>query len=227
MVAVASAPMMVVKNNMFWTANEGLNSFSSLFIIITGVFMVKKDVRKEMIDKRLKMTRDEVETLSSDIFNKITGSSLYKDSNTVMVYYSIKNEVDTKEILKNIIESGKRLVLPKTIKNNTLLTCLVNDINELELGSFGIMEPSITTDDRIVDLKNIDLILVPGVAFDLNGFRIGYGAGYYDRLLRDYNGIKIGICYDLQITKDAYPDIHDIRMDYLLTEKGIIKIGDE
>jgi 5-formyltetrahydrofolate cyclo-ligase len=67
---------------------------------------------------------------------------------------------------------------------------------------------------------------VPGVAFDMNGNRIGHGAGYYDRFLRGYDGIKAGICYGIQIVQDACPDEMDIKMDYIITEMGITKTGD-
>lgn len=185
---------------------------------------MKKDIRKNMILIRSNLLKYEVESFSFEIYKNIKKWDMYVNSNTIMVYSDIRNEVKTNHIINDCIMSGKTLVLPKTVKvNNELLPCIVKDLSELKKGVFGIMEPE---GDRIADKNNIDLIIVPGVAFDKNGYRIGYGAGYYDRFLKDYKGIKAGICYSFQVIENTFPDEYDICMDYLITERGITKIGD-
>lgn len=185
---------------------------------------MKAEVRKEILGKRKYMSKEEVQSLSNKIQNYILEWNPYKESKGIMAYMDFRNEVKTDKIINNAFEEGKTLVLPKSIKETiTILPCIVESIGDLKLGTYGIMEPD---DKNIADINTIDMVLVPGVAFDKDGYRLGYGAGYYDRFLKDYKGIKVGLCFDLQWVHNVYKDEHDISMDYLITERGIIRIGD-
>ncbi|WDC85889.1 5-formyltetrahydrofolate cyclo-ligase [Caloramator sp. mosi_1] len=121
-----------------------------------------------------------------------------------------------------MLMQGKRLVYPKTIKSELkLIPCIVYKTDELCVGEYGILEPK---DFNKIDKNDIDLIFVPGVAFDKNGYRLGYGAGYYDRFLADFKGVKVGLCYDFQLVDSVYKNEHDVKMDYLICEEGILKL---
>lgn len=185
---------------------------------------MKKLVRKEIMYKRNNMSKDQVEDLSLRIQNNVLNWELFKSASTVMLYSNYKNEVATWGIIKECFKENKRVVLPKTIKEgNDILPCIITDSSELIQGAYGIYEP----DGRnVIDKNQIEIIIIPGVAFDKNGDRIGHGAGYYDRFLKDFSGIKAGICYNFQVVENAWPDEYDIKMDYLITEMGITKIGD-
>lgn len=185
---------------------------------------MKKLLRKEILEKRDSMSNMQVEELSNRILNHILNWDKFIDASTIMLYSSYKNEVVTKGIIKECFKRNKKVVLPKSIKeSHDIIPCLVSGFEELIQGVYGIYEPDGT---NVIEKNKINLVIVPGVAFDMNGDRIGHGAGYYDRFLKGYNGIKAGICYGLQIVENAWPDEFDIKMDYLITEMGITKIGD-
>lgn len=186
---------------------------------------MKKELRKELISNRTSLESNVVEKLSSKINEYIINWEHYKKANAFMTYYSFRNEVLTDELINKAIEEGKTVVLPKSIKEGSkILPCIIKSLSELKKENYGIMEPPT---DNLLERDKLDIVFVPGVGFDKKGFRIGYGAGYYDRFLSDYKGIKVGVCFDLQVVDHAYNDSHDIAMDYIISEKGIIKIGDE
>ncbi len=186
---------------------------------------MKKELRKELISKRAAMDVKEVENLSSIINSYIMDWDIYKNSKALMTYYSFRNEVLTDELINKSFETNKTVVLPKSIREgNKILPCIIKSLSELKKENYGIMEPPT---DNLLDRDELDVVFVPGVGFDKRGFRIGYGAGYYDRFLSDYKGVKVGVCFELQVVDYAYNDEHDIAMDYIITEKGIIKTGDE
>lgn len=183
---------------------------------------MKKIVRKEILEKRDMLAKSQVESLSNKIQSNVLHWEKFINSSTIMLYSNHKNEVITKGIIEACFKMNKRVVLPKVIKeSHDILPCLVEGLNELIPGVYGILEPD---GSKIIDKNEIELVMVPGVAFDMNGDRIGHGAGYYDRFLNGYNGIKAGICYGFQIVENAWPDPFDIKMDYLITEMGINKI---
>lgn len=185
---------------------------------------MKATVRKEILNERKAMSKEDVQNLSSKIQEYLLEWNFYKKSKGIMAYMDFRNEVKTDKIINSSLENRKTLVLPKSIKETiTILPCIVKSADDLELGTYGIMEPN---DKNIADINTIDMVLVPGVAFDKDGYRLGYGAGYYDRFLQEYKGIKVGLCFELQRVDDVYRDEHDISMDYLITERGIIRIGD-
>ncbi len=184
---------------------------------------MKKQVRKELIANRTSMTQEEVKKLSGMINSYILEWDKYKESKAIMTYYSFRNEVLTDDVINKSFELNKTVVLPKSIKEGSkILPCIIKSLSELKEENYGIMEPPT---DNLLDRDELDIVFVPGVGFDKNGFRIGYGAGYYDRFLNGYKGIKVGVCFELQMVEHAFNDEHDIAMDYIITEKGIIKVN--
>ena len=184
---------------------------------------MKKQVRKELIAKRASMSLEEVKNLSDMINSYILEWDKYKESKAIMTYYSFRNEVLTDDVINKSFELNKTVVLPKSIKEGSqILPCIIKSLSELKEENYGIMEPPT---DNLLDRDKLDIVFVPGLGFDKNGFRIGYGAGYYDRFLNGYKGVKVGICFELQVVEHAFNDEHDIAMDYIITEKGIIKVN--
>jgi len=148
----------------------------------------------------------------------------YRNAKTVMCYYPLNDEVDTSLVMNEIMESGKELLLPKCDnEKKNISPCKINNLTtDLILGYAGIMEPSKQT---FSTSKKVDLILVPGRSFSPKGYRVGRGEGYYDRFLQDnFSSLKIGIAFEFQLVKDIIVDQHDIAMDYIVTEKKVIKI---
>ena len=128
------------------------------------------------------MTQEEVISKSKIVTEKLLNSEWFKNSNTIMSYISIKNEIDLQEINETIIKLGKTLVLP-VIDNNgeNMKSVRVDTLETLKEKKFGVREPDFGEE---IKYNEIDLVIVPGVAFDINGNRIGFGKGYYDRFLR-------------------------------------------
>ncbi len=159
------------------------------------------------------------DTFGEAVIEKFQNTEIYKNAEAIMIYQSIKSEAPTEKLIEKMLASGKRVFVPVTGGKEILGAEIFSDTRYIK-GAFGIPEPECF---REVNKKEIDMILVPGLLFSEKGGRLGYGGGYYDRFLSDFSGIKIGLAFDKQLIK-AFPlEKHDILMDYILTEKGLIK----
>jgi small GTP-binding protein len=126
------------------------------------------------------------------------------------------------DAIDGITEQDKKIIVPITdIESGTLSLSYINSMDDMKKGAYGILEPKTV---RKADENNIDVILVPGLAFDRNGGRMGFGKGYYDRLLESSKAVKIGLCYDFQILEKIPTEIHDVPMNFVITEKEILEI---
>ena len=161
--------------------------------------------RRDMIGSVSKIKSDEIR-------QRLLGVERVKQAKTICTFISAFKEPDTVEIIKELWEQDKKIVVPITdIESGTLSLSYIN----------GILEPKTV---RKADENNIDVILVPGLAFDRNGGRMGFGKGYYDRLLESSKAVKIGLCYDFQILEKIPTESHDVPMNFVITEKEILEI---
>jgi 5-formyltetrahydrofolate cyclo-ligase len=146
----------------------------------------------------------------------------YSGAECIALYAPTHKEIDTALIMAAAFQAGKRVLYPAVCGHQMVLR-RVERIEELQEGTFGILEPCPTGVDHLAD--EADLIVVPGVGFDLSGHRIGYGKGFYDRFL-DHPGRRahlVGLCHDFQVTPEAIPaDSHDIAMEIIVTDARII-----
>lgn len=187
--------------------------------------MDKGDLRKEIKAKRESMDKDTKITYDEGIKKALLESDVYKNSKAIFIYVSMDSEINTIEIIKEVLSSGKRVAVPKVIpvslKRRYMKALKINSMLQLnESGAFGILEPSIECEDIS---EEIDLVIVPGLAFDLEGNRLGYGGGYYDRFLSKYpNNKKIALCYDFQIFKEIPHEFFDEKVDLIISEKRTI-----
>lgn len=148
-------------------------------------------------------------------------TDIYENAGTIMLYLPLGNEIDTLDILKTAFADGKRCVLPVTdAKTGVITPCEVWKNTEFKKGAFSVLEP---VEKNAVEKSEIDVFIVPGIAFDKSGARVGFGKGCYDRLLFGVSAIKIGYCYDFQLCDEIPAENHDIKMDFLITESGLIK----
>ncbi len=186
---------------------------------------MKEEIRKKIKKMRMDLSEQEVSNNSESINESLISTQYFKDANLIMAYVDYKNEVLTKKIINYSLKMGKRIAVPITeIKTKKMTPSeIINYSDDLKCGNYGIMEPK-NECIRPVDPEEIDIILIPGVSFDINGNRLGYGAGYYDRfLLRlNDNAVKIALAYEMQILKNVYPEEHDIPVDFVITESRII-----
>ncbi len=179
--------------------------------------MTKAEIRKLNKQKRAEMSRAEVLLKSSIVAELFLKSDLYKNANCIMLYMPLGNEVATDRIMKSAFEDSKQVVLPVCDIQNNIIPYYVDVNTEFKTGAYSIKEPIGT---QIADTKTIDVIIVPGVAFDKSGNRIGFGKGCYDGFLKKTSAVKIGICYELQLCDEIEADSFDIKMDYVITNKG-------
>ncbi len=136
----------------------------------------------------------------------------------VMAYSPLVGEVDIQQTNRWILNS-KTLYLPKVAGEKLDVYEIENLENDLEKGSFKILEPKDSC--KKSNRGSLHAIVVPGVCFDENGYRLGFGRGYYDKFLEGFLGAKIGVCFEEFLTSDIYPEKHDIQMDFVVTEKSI------
>ena len=181
----------------------------------------KTTVREKAKAARREMTRGEVIEKSYAISLLVLQSDFYKKARSVMLYMPIGNEVSTSLIKADAEENKKRLYYPVTSENTKEIKAYrVKEKTEFKKGGFSIPEPK---NAKLASPEEIDLVIVPGVAFSKNGARVGFGKGCYDRFLKDIKAIKVGICYELQLFDEIQEDENDIRMDFVVTENGIEK----
>ena len=179
--------------------------------------MDKKAIREKICLARKNLPKEAILKKSKEIIEALTGLKEYADAETVMSYISLDEEVDTKEFIKNELGLGKTLVVP-FMENDVIHVSKLKNL-ELAKGRFGVLEP---VKKEICDDK-IDLVLVPGIAFDINGSRIGFGNGCYDRFLENCNALKIGLAFEEQIVEPIPAEKHDKQVDMIITDKRVIR----
>lgn len=188
----------------------------------------KQTLRKETLTVRRNLSPDAVTNYSNLIFQHVVAHPLYQNASVVMIYMDYKNEVQTKKLLEHTIQSGKVAVLPVVdpVTNTLVLVRYQGASTPMTLSGFGILEPVVTPDNQVA-FSDVSLVLAPGVAFDPFGYRLGYGGGYYDKLLSgaDRSRVKVyAICFDCQVVASVPHEAYDMRMDGLFTESGCVVI---
>ncbi len=173
----------------------------------------KKIIRQQLIPLRNKIATSEK---SKTIQQKLLEENTIQTAQTIMLYSSTGSEVDTTALRKLLAE--KTLALPTT-KDGKIEAHAIDD-QPLTPGAYGILEAK----GSVVEPQNIDVVIVPGIAFDSAGNRIGYGLGYYDAFLKKTNAVRIALCYDEQIVDRIWPDVHDEHVDIIITDKQRIEV---
>ncbi|WP_040215154.1 5-formyltetrahydrofolate cyclo-ligase [Clostridium polynesiense] len=182
----------------------------------------KKDVRKKIIAQRDILSEEEIRERSEIIKNKLFDIDEYKNAKNIFLFTSFGSEVDTHEIIRQALRQGKRVAVPRVNKETKLMEAkIIDNLEDMAEGYYGILEPSEAAEE--MSPESIDLIIMPGVAFDLKGGRIGYGAGFYDKFLKEVSEStpKIAIAYELQLIEEVPMESYDVRIDGVITEKRI------
>lgn len=160
--------------------------------------LTKQKIRNTILMKLKTQKEENRNKKSSQVKNKLFRNRVFKQAKTVMFYMSFGGEVDTVDMIKAAQKIGKTVVVPVCGRNRMMSPCVLNDKGTLLRGPYGIREPALK---KPVNLKSLDLVIVPGLAFDKQGRRLGRGKGYYDRFLSKIfqHSISIGLAYDFQI----------------------------
>ncbi len=180
----------------------------------------KKALRQEILEKRFRIKPEERKARSREIEKKLFSLPEYQAARKVMFYASFRSEVETHDMIRRTLLEGKRVVLPK-VRGKELALFEIKDFDkDVKPGSWDIPEPA---NGKPVKPGQIQFIVVPGAAFDRHGNRLGYGAGFYDKLLKEYGGADAALAFELQIVPDVPSEPHDIRVQKIVTEKRIIE----
>lgn len=184
----------------------------------------KKTLRSEFLKKRDSLTSEEIFKKSRLVKKRLLGLKEFKQAQTILFYVSFRSEVQTEKAIKEALKLEKTVVVPLVHQEKGELTLhQIKDFEkELKPGFMGIPEPDEKT--PLVDLSLVDLVVIPGCAFDLRGFRLGYGRGFFDKLLKKISPKTrtIGLAFELQIVKELPEEPHDIPLHKIITEERII-----
>ena len=192
--------------------------------------MDKQSIRKEVTEKKRRMSEAEISRLSLDLKEKFCSLEEYGSASVLYAYMSYNQEVRTAPIIEQAWEDGKRVAVPRIFNKEYMEFIYINSFDELESGYMGIPEPKyeVFADDfdRIAQEQEV-LMLLPGLAFDKEGSRLGYGGGFYDMYLEDYseetNFIKTALCYDFQIYEKLKTEDHDVKIDIVISNSRMIR----
>ena len=177
----------------------------------------KEELRSIMKAKRKALSAEERVKMSEKIFKSLSEIKEYENAKSVCVYMDAFYEVKTDLIISDCRNHGKKLLFPVTDeKTHTLSLC--KDTGEFVKGAYGILEPY---PKQAADFDVPDIVIIPGLAFDEEKNRLGFGMGYYDRLLAECKAFKVGICYDFQVLEKIEAKEHDIKMDLIITNDRI------
>lgn len=180
--------------------------------------MDKFELRKLYIEKRKKLNDNEKIQADLLIAQRFLSSVSYKKAATILCYVSNCIEVDTLRIIRNAFLNGKNVAVPRCVEGtNEMHFQLINSLDELQKGSYNILEPK-EDEKRVVKDFTDCVCVVPALAFDLKGYRLGYGKGFYDRFLTENSVVSVGICYDSFISSSLPRTENDICINKIFTE---------
>ena len=184
---------------------------------------MKEKIREEIHSLRENHPVEHAIQKSSIIKEKLFSLPEFKKTGTILFYVSIKNEVKTQEMIVEAIDMGKRVCVPVSdFENKSMEASHIGSMLYLEKTKFGLLEPKVS---RPIPPEQIDLVIIPGVAFDREGNRVGYGSGFYDRFLPKLRkgAKKIALAYDLQIVEKIPTGENDVSVEKIITEDEIIQ----
>lgn len=184
------------------------------------IMLTKSEMRSRLKAKREELTLEQRREKSYRITKHL--ESLLSEYSTVIAYVSKDPEVETLVAINHLLENKKTVIVPIIQKETkTLRFSYLDSVADLEPGTFMVPEP--LSHEKPANPATAEVVILPVVGFDESGNRIGYGAGYYDRFLKEYPGIrKIGVAYSCQEEREIPADVFDIKMDCVVTEDGVI-----
>lgn len=178
-----------------------------------NVVELKKDLRKEMLKKRASINKSFKLQYDSWICDKIFELVLQKNYKNIHAYLPMGDEININPLLQKLLANNLTVISPKTLPNRKLENRVLTSLSDIEKGVYGTTHPSNPTEY----LGDIDLIIIPGLSFDTNNYRLGYGGGYYDNFLNLYpNALKLGIFYPFQKIENVPKENHDVKLDEIL-----------
>lgn len=187
---------------------------------------LKKEIRNIHIKKRKNMTFFEKEEKDKKIFKRLIDLEIFRDAKYILSYVSVNLEVDTINLIKYCFEKEKKVFVPVCSKKNYNMSFyFLNSLKQLHISDFSLLEPIPNKKNLFKNVLFEKVVsIVPGFVFSVLGDRIGYGKGFYDRFLKGFNGVKIGLCYDFNLEQEILKNSFDVPVDLVLTENRTINL---
>ena len=176
---------------------------------------MKSELRKQVLQEMKAISQEQKQAMDQALTERILQHPFYQEAKVIATYLSFPHEFQTQELIEQALRDGKKVLIPKTYPKGRM-DFVVYDPQQLVKTSFGLLEPQGNLE--VVDASQIDLIHVPGLAFTTEGYRIGYGGGYYDRYLEHFSGHTLSTVYPCQI-QDFSPENHDIPVQEVLIDE--------
>ena len=180
----------------------------------------KRALRKQIREMKRRFTPQELAEQSLPIMKALLADKAVAEARTILMYYSLPDEVDTHDAVNQLVRRGKTVLLPRVIDGENMEIRLYEKPEDLQEGSYGIMEPTGEPYRGAVDVTVVPLLAVNG-----NGYRLGYGGGFYDRYLKGKKTLKVGLGYAFQLTDELCEDGWDEPLDSFICERGIYYFG--
>lgn len=183
----------------------------------------KRDLRRRMLACRRELSVEERASRSAAITEKLLSLDAVQKARTVFAYAAMEDEVQTEPLVASLLDRGKRVAIPLVIGKRSMEAALVPSMDALETGAYGIL--TVRAERReILAPQEIDCVIVPGVAFGLDGSRLGMGGGYYDAFLpRAERAVRVAAAFQCQISEDIPSLPYDCGVDWIVTEQGVFK----
>ena len=177
---------------------------------------MKAELRKQVLQEMKAISQEQKQFIDQTLTERLLHHPFYQEAKVIASYLSFPHEFQTQELIEQALKDGKKVLIPKTYPKGGM-DFVVYDPQQLVKTSFGLLESQ--GDLEVVDASQIDLIHVPGLAFTTEGYRIGYGGGYYDRYLEHFTGHSMSTIYPCQV-QQFMPENHDIPVQEVLVDEG-------
>ena len=186
---------------------------------------VKEDIRRSLLKRRRSLPEKELKRVSCEINTYLINEIQNRDLKKILVYQSIDNEPSVEKTTELAWQKNIKVYIPKVVSKEKIIINRLRKDSSYSKNKFGINE---SNDLETVELDEIDLAVLPLVGIDINGFRLGYGGGYYDRFFHQESELSrkpfiIGVGYAFQILEVSFAENHDLKCDSVITEKGVLK----
>ena len=186
---------------------------------------LKNRIRRQMQDRRLARPKDIWAQESRELSGHLLDTPVYQNAQTIFAFMSISGEPDLSPVIKQALRDGKAVALPRTENDNRMNFYRIDSEDDVIPGRFNIPEPVLCDDERRMKIDEYTLVILPGLAFDLSGKRIGHGKGYYDRYLADdpYCN-RMMAAFSFQEAENIPASPLDVPVNWVVTERGVIEI---
>lgn len=199
-----------------------------LAILQEEITLQKQVVRTRILSELNSYSSEALNAWSDSIQNKVMASDLFARSQSIGLYRSLPTEVDTQILFEEALKQGKRIACPKVKSaQDPLYFFWVENAQQMSCSKWGMMEPDEKLGARSAFLSEMDLLIIPGLAFDRKGYRLGRGKSFYDRTLKNFFGQRLGLAYSFQIFDELPREAWDQKINWLVSEEEWIQVGED